>query len=35
MADARSLPVDCGAPAATVTDKMKRYEQFADQIAGG
>lgn len=33
MADARSLPVDCGAPAATVTDKMKRYEQFADQIA--
>ncbi len=34
MADARSLPVDCGAPAATVTDKMKRYEQFADQIAG-
>lgn len=34
MAEARSLPVDCGATATTVTDKMKRYEQFADQIAG-
>jgi DNA-binding transcriptional MocR family regulator len=34
MAEARSLPVDCGAPATTVPDKMKRYEQFADQIAG-
>jgi DNA-binding transcriptional MocR family regulator len=34
MAEARSLPVDCGPPAATAPDKMKRYEQFADQIAG-
>jgi len=33
MAVPRMLPVDCDLPAATLTDKMKRYEQFADQIA--
>lgn len=33
MADARPMPVDCGPTLATVMDKMKRYEQFADQIA--
>ena len=33
MNEPRQLPVDCGPTTATVTDKMKRYEQFADQIA--
>lgn len=33
MAAPRLLPVDCDLPTATLTDKMKRYEQFADQIA--
>jgi DNA-binding transcriptional MocR family regulator len=29
----RQLAVDCGPPLAAVTDTMKRYEKFADQIA--
>ncbi len=29
----RQLAVDCGPPPAAVTDTMKRYEKFADQIA--
>ncbi len=33
MAAAPPIPLDCGPTLATVTDKMKRYERFADQIA--
>lgn len=33
MAAAPPMPLDCGPTLATVTDKMKRYERFADQIA--